>query len=119
MGLRRLDERGVPCHGEQSSSGAEGADPSGKARHGPRYPFNPVTTIDYELPGPTVVDLRVYDVAGKLIRVLENGVSRSAGRHQVLWHGCDNAGCSVPSGIYFYELESQGYRQIRKLVVIR
>ena len=63
-------------------------------------PFNPQTRIDYELPSPVHVRLAVYDMQGRLARVLENGV-RPAGRHTAVFDAGD-----LPGGAYAYRLET-------------
>ncbi|MFH1843890.1 MAG: choice-of-anchor D domain-containing protein [bacterium] len=87
----------------------------------PNYPnpFNPRTTIRYELAEPNVVVLRVYDVTGQLIRVLRNGVQVEAGRHEVIWHGRDELGRPVASGTYFARLEAGNFVQTRRMVLVR
>ena len=70
-------------------------------------PFNPSTTITFGLPadhtGSTEVSLRVYDLKGRLVRVLmEETVA--ADRHSVTWNGRNDRGTAVPSGLYIYRL---------------
>jgi hypothetical protein len=81
-------------------------------------PFNPATTIAFALAGPGRVSLRVYDATGRLVRVLLDE-SRSAGRYEEAWDGCDAAGRGVASGVYFYRLEAEAYTQTRKMVLLR
>lgn len=81
-------------------------------------PFNPVTKIVFTLSGTGHVRLRVYDIAGRVVRVLEEGL-REAGRHETLWDGKDDAGEKVASGVYFYSLETSGATEARKMVIIR
>jgi len=76
-------------------------------------PFNPVTAITYYLPEDGHVRLAVYDVSGRLVRVLEDA-DRSAGRHSVTW---DAAG--MASGVYFYRLEAAGKVLVRKAVLLK
>ncbi len=68
-------------------------------------PFNPETNIQYTLQGSANVRLTVFDLHGRLVRVLEDGV-RNAGSYQVAWDGEDQAGRLVASGAYFYRLEA-------------
>jgi hypothetical protein len=81
-------------------------------------PFNPTTTIRFGLARDAHVDLRIYDVSGRLVRTLVNG-SMERQRHQVVWDGMDNASVPVSSGIYFYRLETGDFRDTRKMVVLR
>ena len=82
-------------------------------------PFNPKTTIRFELPSAMQVDLRVYDVAGRLVRVLHDGYVADAGSHSVVWYGCDDAGSQMPSGTYFYRLLADTYTETRRMTLIR
>ncbi len=82
-------------------------------------PFNPHTTIAYELPAEGPVSLRIYDVAGRLVRVLRQAASESAGRHEVVWDGQDAGGRGVASGTYLCRLESGRHRAVQRLVLVR
>jgi hypothetical protein len=81
-------------------------------------PFNPATTIRFGLTARATVSLRIYDAAGRLVRVLV-GEPRDAGRYSEDWDGRDNAGRSVASGVYFYRLQAGAFEQTRKMVLLR
>jgi flagellar hook assembly protein FlgD len=81
-------------------------------------PFNPRTTIAYELAEAAVVKLAIYDVRGMQVRVLEAG-NRPSGRHQVIWDGQDDKGRAVPTGAYFCRLSTSQGSQTRKLTLAR
>lgn len=81
-------------------------------------PFNPVTTIEFDLAARGNVQLRLYDVAGRLVRTLVDEVHLPA-RHRVMWDGRDDHGRPVPTGIYFARLHAGDYEGSRKLVVLR
>jgi hypothetical protein len=76
-------------------------------------PFNPMTRISYYLPYQRHVLLSVYDVSGRLVSVLDEGM-RSAGEHVVEW----NAG-RIESGVYFYRLKAGDFAVTRKAVLLR
>jgi hypothetical protein len=76
-------------------------------------PFNPVTRLSYYLPERMNVRLAVYDVSGRLVDVLAEGM-RDAGEHAVDW-----SAHKVASGIYFYSLEAGGTRLTKKMVLLR
>jgi hypothetical protein len=80
-------------------------------------PFDGTTAIRYELPAVMDVSLRVYDVAGRLVRTLESG-RREPGSHAVQWGrtGPDNR--RVPAGVYFVRLSANRFEMSRKAVVI-
>lgn len=81
-------------------------------------PFNPKTTIPYDLSEDAFVRLRVYDVHGRLIRELVNGV-RLAGPHLAFWSGRDSEERPVASGVYFYRVETGGGSVARRMVLAR
>jgi PKD repeat protein len=64
-------------------------------------PFNPQTTISFDLPEQGAVILRVFDVSGRMVRVLVGGEMHDQGRHDVVWNGRDDTGRRVASGTYF------------------
>jgi hypothetical protein len=81
-------------------------------------PFNPVTTIRFDLDRPGPVRLAVYDLAGRLVRTLVRD-DREAGPHGVVWDGRDTRGRPVPSGIYLLRLQSAGRQQTGKVTVLK
>lgn len=72
----------------------------------------------FALPDDAVVDLAIYDVAGRRIRTLEEGL-RSAGRHEASWDGRDDHGHESTSGIYFARLSTEAGARFVKLTVLR
>ena len=82
-------------------------------------PFNPATTIAFDLAEPATVTIAIYDVSGRLVKTLVDG-SMKAGRHEVGWNGTSNAGTGVPSGLYFYRMTtSTGFTATRKMILLR
>jgi len=77
-------------------------------------PFNASTTIGYTLPRDSRVRLDVFDAGGRHVRVLEDGVWKAAGRHEVNWHPVTEG-----SGIYVIRLESSQAVRTRKLLYIK
>jgi hypothetical protein len=80
-------------------------------------PFNPTTTIRFDLAQAGRVELRVFDVAGRLVRTLASGV-HEPGRHTMVWNGLDTGGRRVASGVYFYRLDAPEFVATRKLVLL-
>jgi hypothetical protein len=81
-------------------------------------PFNPGTTIEFDLPESSPVVVSVYDITGKKIATLVNN-TLSAGTHQTHWSGRNDAGAHVGSGMYFYRLQALGQSRVGKMNLIR
>ena len=81
-------------------------------------PFNPVTTIAFDLTAAGRVRIDIYDVSGRLLATPVDA-AKVAGRHQVEWNGKDASGSLVPSGIYFYRMKTAGYEATRKMILVR
>lgn len=82
-------------------------------------PFNPRTTIRYRLAESGPVFLRVFDVTGRLVRVLRNGDVETAGPHRIAWDGLDHTGRTVAAGTYFYRIEAGPLHQTRRMTLLR
>lgn len=82
-------------------------------------PFNPRTTIRYVLSREERVRLAVYDVRGRLVATLRDGL-QAAGGHSVRWDGRDGGGGAVGSGLYFYRLTTEsGERESKKMIILK
>ena len=82
-------------------------------------PFNPTTTISYDISEEARVKIALCKTLGQQIRILVKD-SKNSGKYQVTWDGKDIANNSVPSGIYFYRLEIDGKSvAARKMMLIR
>jgi hypothetical protein len=86
----------------------------------PNYPnpFNPQTRIEYVLPQAGFVSLNVYNARGQYVRTLFSG-ERPAGHFFAMWDGTDDRGQPAASGIYFYRLAINRFRETRKMVLLR
>ena len=80
-------------------------------------PFNPSTTIRYDLTATTRVTLDVLDVTGRLVATLVDGV-QSPGPHQAVWDGLGFGGRRVSSGVYFYRLRTPEFSQSAKMTLV-
>ena len=82
-------------------------------------PFNPITTIDYQVAaGGGMVRLSIFDVSGRLVRTLVDE-RQSEGVRSVIWNGTNDRGAPVASGIYFYRMQAPGFAETRKMVLLR
>ena len=81
-------------------------------------PFNPITTLDYGLPEVSNVKLVIYDILGREVTTLVNGV-QDAGHKSMIWHGTDAFGKNVGAGMYFYLIQAGEFRQVKKMVLLK
>jgi len=81
-------------------------------------PFNPVTRIAYHVPSESRVTIRVFDVTGRLVATLVDGVVEP-GRHAAVWNGTNDRGESVSSGVYFCTMETPDYRGSHKMTLLK
>ncbi len=81
-------------------------------------PFNPVTTIDFILSQAGITKLSIYNIKGERIRVLDDSY-RKAGKHSLIWDGCDDSGNELPSGVYIGQLIREDEIQIRKMTLLK
>ncbi len=83
-------------------------------------PFNPDTTIKYDLAESADVTLQIYNVLGQVVRTLVASEAQDAGRYQIRWNGMDERGVPVSSGIYFYQIAADGkFSDVRKLMLLK
>jgi hypothetical protein len=85
---------------------------------GSRLVGNPATSIAFTIPIAQKVSLQIYDAQGRLVRILIDAPF-SAGRHEVAWNGLDQQNKTAASGAYFYILQSGGFREMKKMLLLR
>ena len=81
-------------------------------------PFNPVTSISFDILKNIKIKLDVYDQMGRIVRNLINS-SYEKGYHSVIWDSRDNNGKQVPSGLYFYSIEFGNNKHTKKMLFIK
>ena len=81
-------------------------------------PFNPTTTISYDLPKRSQVTLGIYDLLGKQIKTLVNQ-SQDAGNKIAVWDGTNNLGRQVSAGVYLYQIQAGEFTQTRKMLFLK
>jgi hypothetical protein len=81
-------------------------------------PFNPETTIKYQLAESAPVQLRIYNIVGQVVRTLVAD-QQSAGRYQIRWNGTDDRGVAVSSGIYFYQISAGKFQDVKRLMLLK
>jgi len=81
-------------------------------------PFNPTTTISYNLNYDSIVKLEIFNIKGQKVVTLEDN-EITAGHHNIVWNGKDSENSSVSSGIYFYKLDTENYSSVKKMVLMK
>ena len=81
-------------------------------------PFNPTTTISYDLPEQSRVTLGIYDLLGKKIKTLINQ-SQDAGNKMAVWDGTDEFSRPVSAGVYLYQIQAGDFIQTRKMLLLK
>ncbi len=81
-------------------------------------PFNPVTTIEYNLPFRAPVTIEVFNTLGQKVRTLVNE-TKPAGQYRIEWDGHDNSGRMVATGVYLYRFNAGDVEQTRKMLFIK
>ena len=81
-------------------------------------PFNPETTIRYNLQSADQVKLAIYNTKGQLVKTLIND-NKAAGTHSVVWNGLDENGSAVSSGLYYYKMYAGKYSSTKKMILMK
>ncbi len=81
-------------------------------------PFNPLTEIRFELSRPQQARVAIYDVTGRLVKILADG-HLEAGPHTRVWQGRDSGGRKVPSGAYYVRLVADGRIDHHKMMLLK
>ena len=81
-------------------------------------PFNPVTTIHYDVPTESFTKLAIYDISGRLVRMLVSEY-QSPGYYSIFWDGSDMLNRNVSSGIYFYTIEANDFQDVKKMLLVK
>jgi len=81
-------------------------------------PFNPETRISFSLASENNVSINIYNIRGQLVKELLSD-RLGSGEHSVVWNGKDDRGRAVSSGLYFYRLQTENYRAVRKMMLLK
>jgi len=82
-------------------------------------PFNPETTISYDLSTESIVTLTIYDLGGQVIRTLVSDQAMPAGHYNTIWDGRDEGSVKVASGVYFYQLRAGDFIAKKKMTLLQ
>ena len=81
-------------------------------------PFNPFTRLIYDLPEDSFVSITIYDMLGNMVNNLVNA-KQTSGYKSVQWDAKDNLGQSVSAGVYLYSIETNDFRQTKKMIFLK
>ena len=81
-------------------------------------PFNPITTLSYNLPHEELVNITIYDMMGRSIKILQHS-TQAAGFHSIIWDGTNTINKSVSAGLYLYTLQAGDFRETRKMLLLK
>ena len=82
-------------------------------------PFNPKTTIRFQLPETQQVKVVIYDIRGSVVKTLVNNDVYNAGDHRVVWDATDERGNRVASGMYIYSFQAGKFNKIGKMILLK
>ena len=81
-------------------------------------PFNPVTSINYSLAKGSNIKIVIYDILGNVVKEVYSGFE-TPGKKSINWNATNFKGETVSSGIYFYEIESNRYRVVKRMMYLK
>ena len=81
-------------------------------------PFNPVTTISFDLPEENYTEVAIYNMMGQKIRTLHTG-NMNAGRHHILFDGVNDQNQQLGSGVYFYRVVAGEFQATKKMMLVK
>jgi flagellar hook assembly protein FlgD len=81
-------------------------------------PFNPITSLHYDLPEGGLVNITIYDMMGRIVKTLVNS-SQTAGYKSVQWNATNDRNESVSAGLYLYTIQAGEFRQTKKMVLLK
>ena len=81
-------------------------------------PFNPVTTISFDLPEENYTEVAIYNMMGQKIRTLHTG-NMTAGRHHILFDGVNDQNQQLGSGVYFYRVVAGEFQATKKMMLVK
>ncbi len=81
-------------------------------------PFNPETKISYQLKEKSRVEINIYNIKGQIVKQLVNE-EKEKGKYSIIWNGEDQYRNKVSSGVYYYEMKTEGFRKIQKMLLLK
>jgi len=81
-------------------------------------PFNPTTTLRYDLPEDAMVNITIYDMMGHVVKTMVNS-QQNAGFKSIQWNATNDKGQPVSAGLYLYTIQAGEFRQTKKMVLLK
>ncbi len=81
-------------------------------------PFNPITSIQYDLPSAGMVDISVYDMIGRKVKTLVNGI-QNPGFKTIQWNAKNEMNSPVSAGLYFYTIQTDGFKETKRMILLK
>ena len=81
-------------------------------------PFNPETKIQFDVAEKSKVNISIFNLVGQKVATLVDN-TMDIGKYTITWGGLNDKGAPLPSGMYFYEMNSSSYHSIKKLVLVK
>ena len=81
-------------------------------------PFNPITTLRYDLPENSLVTITIYDMLGRQVKKLIN-ISQTAGYRTIQWNATNDEGKPISGGLYLYTIQAGEFRETKKMVLLK
>ena len=81
-------------------------------------PFNPITTLRYDLPEDANVNITIYDIMGRVVKTMVNS-QENAGFKSIQWNATNDKGSPVSAGLYLYTIQAGEFRQTKKMVLLK
>jgi hypothetical protein len=81
-------------------------------------PFNPITTLRYDLPKDALVNITIYDMMGRIVNNLVSS-QQNAGYKSIQWNATNDKGAPVSAGLYLYTIQAGDYSKTKKMVLLK
>ena len=81
-------------------------------------PFNPITTLDYDLPEDVLVNITIYDMMGRVVKTMVNS-QQNAGFKSLRWNATNDKGALISAGLYLYTIQAGEFRKTKKMVLLK
>ena len=81
-------------------------------------PFNPVTSIKYDLPNISMVNISVYNMMGRKVKTLVNGI-QNPGFKTVQWNAKNELNSTVSAGLYIYTIQADGFKETKRMILLK